>query len=94
MISEWTSQQYTAIHATFNQGGRVSEGAGTGFERGAPSISKSVMSGIRLGLRQKRNEQLDDLYKQAIDYTRTTWHSPYSAPISVTLQPELVGDRR
>ena len=35
-------------------------GAGQGFERGAQSISDSVMSGIRMGLQQQRNEQLDD----------------------------------
>lgn len=36
-------------------------GAGTGFERGAQSISNSVLSGIRLDLQRQRNEQLDKL---------------------------------
>ena len=72
----------------------VSDWSRNRIRAGAHQFSQNVMQGIRMGLQQKRNEQLDDLYKQAIDYTRTTWHSPYSAPISVTLQPELVGDRR
>lgn len=43
-------------------------GVGQGFERGAQQFSQNVMQGIRMGLQQKRNEQLDDLYKQTIDY--------------------------
>ena len=43
-------------------------GAGQGFERGAQNFSSSVMQGLRLGLQQKRNDQLDELYKHAIDY--------------------------
>lgn len=43
-------------------------GAGQGFERGAQNFSSNVMQRIRLGMQQKRSEQLDELYKQAIDY--------------------------
>ena len=43
-------------------------GAGRGFERGAQSIRNSVTDGLRMGLQQKRNEQLDELYKKRIDY--------------------------
>jgi hypothetical protein len=43
-------------------------GVGTGFERGAQNFSSNVLQGIRLGLQQKRNEQLDELYNHAIDY--------------------------
>jgi hypothetical protein len=43
-------------------------GAGQGFERGVNQFSQNVMQGLRLGLQQKRNEQLDDLYNHAIDY--------------------------
>ncbi|HSL01952.1 MAG TPA: hypothetical protein VK901_00255 [Nitrospiraceae bacterium] len=38
-------------------------GAGQGFERGAHSFGNCVMAGIRLGMQQKWNDQLDEPYK-------------------------------
>jgi hypothetical protein len=43
-------------------------GAGGGFERGAHSISQSVMSGIQLGMQQKRYDQLDARYNKMFDF--------------------------
>ena len=43
-------------------------GAGTGFERGAHSISNSVMAGVQLGLQQQRYDQLDERYNKMFDW--------------------------
>ena len=43
-------------------------GVGGGFERGAQSISQSVLGGIQLGMQQKRYDQLDERYNKMFDF--------------------------